>query len=321
MMMLLATPWCRSLLLNRHPLHNFFHCRPMGELEELERSIRKRRFCLDFARLDFQVLIEPPIAVEEIVSHDQMEEARMDDAVAPQDLGMDIDLVESKPETDLKELFAVLCRDEKEAIREAEQDILAIVRSLGGDRGKYKRERMKAVRAVVSEIYSPPRVTAATKLLPELKVIPGFALDLTTVDEDGRRWDFDDVSMQERALKRVREERPMLLVGSPMCTAFSTWQRINNKIRDKYVVECEKRRAVMHLEFCIKLYREQLRNNRYFLHEHPAHASSWQEDAMRGLMGEQGVKLRCATSACMVAKLLMDRRLRNPRSFSPMPQN
>ena len=41
-------------------------------------------------------------------------------------------------------------------------------------------ERAKAVRAVVSEIYSPPRVTAASKLLPELKLIPGFALDLTT---------------------------------------------------------------------------------------------------------------------------------------------
>ena len=82
----------------------------------------------------------------------------------------------------------------------------------------------------------------------------------------------------------------MLLVGSPMCTAFSTWQRINNRIRDPYVVEAEKRRAVMHLEFCIELYREQLRHGRYFLHEHPAYATSWQEEAMRGLMGEQGVE-------------------------------
>ena len=82
----------------------------------------------------------------------------------------------------------------------------------------------------------------------------------------------------------------MLLVGSPMCTAFSTWQRINNKIRDPYVVACEKKRAVMHLEFCIELYREQLRHGRYFLHEHPAYATSWQEEAMRGLMGEQGVE-------------------------------
>ena len=38
----------------------------------------------------------------------------------------------------------------------------------------------------VSEVYSPPRVTAATKLLPELRLLPGFALDLTTKDTDGR---------------------------------------------------------------------------------------------------------------------------------------
>ena len=82
----------------------------------------------------------------------------------------------------------------------------------------------------------------------------------------------------------------MLLVGSPMCTAFSTWQRINNKIRDPYIVECEKRRAVMHLEFCVELCREQLNNGRYFVHEHPAYATSWQEECMTKLLGEHGVE-------------------------------
>ena len=56
---------------------------------------------------------------------------------------------------------------------------------------QYKRERQKGIRAVVSEIYSPPRVTAATKLLPELKIIPGFSLDLSTADVDGKLWDLD----------------------------------------------------------------------------------------------------------------------------------
>ena len=82
----------------------------------------------------------------------------------------------------------------------------------------------------------------------------------------------------------------MLLVSSPMCTAFSTWQRINNLIRDKYVVECEKRRAVTHLEFCIELYREQMKHGRYFAHEHPAYATSWQEECMKKLLGEHGVE-------------------------------
>ena len=192
-------------------------------------------------------------------------------------------------ETEFKDLMAVLQREEREQVEEANREILAVVRSLGGDSGKYKRERAKALKAVVSEVYSPPRVTAASKLLPELKLIPGFALDLTTVDSDGSPWDFDSKVMRDRAMKRLKEEKPLLLVGSPMCTVFSTWQRINDKIRDKYVVECERRRAVMHLEFCVELYRGQLRNGRYFIHEHPAYATSWQEECMKKMLGENGV--------------------------------
>ena len=129
----------------------------------------------------------------------------------------------------------------------------------------------------MSEIYSPPRVTAASKLLPELRVIPGFALALTVADTDGKLWDFDEKVMRDRARAKLKEEKPMLLIGSPMCTAFSTWQRINNLIRDPVTVAAEKKRAIQHLEFCIELYREQIRGGRYFVHEHPAYASSWQE--------------------------------------------
>ena len=118
-------------------------------------------------------------------------------------------------------------------------------------------------------------MTAAAKLMPELKLIPGFALDLTTVEERGRPWNFDQKVMRDEALRRVREEKPLLLIGSPMCTAFSTWQRINDKIRDSAVCAAEKARAVEHLKFSVRLYREQLRNGRYFLHEHPAATTSW----------------------------------------------
>ena len=130
---------------------------------------------------------------------------------------------------------------------------MSVIRSLGGDHQRYKRECKRAVQAIVSEIYSPPRVTAATKLLPELRLIPGFALDLTTADVDGALWDFDSKVMRDRAMKKVKEERPQLLIGSPMCTAFSTWQRINDKIRCPVTVAAERKRAVEHLDFCIEL--------------------------------------------------------------------
>ena len=48
-----------------------------------------------------------------------------------------------------------------------------------------------------------------------MRIIPGFALDLTTADVDCQLWDFDNKVMRDRALKNVREERPLLLIGSP----------------------------------------------------------------------------------------------------------
>ena len=114
---------------------------------------------------------------------------------------------------------------------------------------------------------SAPRNTVAIKLLPELRLIPGFALDLTTIDDDdGCAWDFDNPRKRDKAMAKVRDEKPMLLICSPMCTAFSSWQRINDKIRDPALCARENERARTRLNFCIDLYREQLKHGRYFLH-------------------------------------------------------
>ena len=82
----------------------------------------------------------------------------------------------------------------------------------------------------------------------------------------------------------------MVLVCSPVCTAFSTWQRTNNLIRDPAIAAAEKKRAIVHLEFCIELYREQMRHGRYFVHEHSAYATSWQHASVEKLLGEIGVE-------------------------------
>ena len=78
----------------------------------------------------------------------------------------------------------------------------------------------------VSEIYSPPRVTALAK---QYGLKEGFALDLSVCDEDGNPWDFDVPEMRERAKALVREMKPSLLIGSPMCTAFSVLQFLNRE--------------------------------------------------------------------------------------------
>ena len=58
-------------------------------------------------------------------------------------------------------------------------------------------------RDVVSEIYSPPRVTA---LAGSVGLSPGFALDITVIDpEDGQPWEFDVAAKRENAEMTVRE--------------------------------------------------------------------------------------------------------------------
>ena len=83
-------------------------------------------------------------------------------------------------------------------------------------------------------------------------------------EDDGAPWDFDNPRERAKALDRVRREQFVLLVGSPMCTAFSAWQRINSKVRDPEVFAVEKARALVHLSFCTDLYREQAKNGHYW---------------------------------------------------------
>jgi len=104
-----------------------------------------------------------------------------------------------------------------------EDEVIMLVGAMGGDVKGYRRERRQAAQRMIAEVYSPPRVTAMIKSLPSLKLVPGFALDLTTIDElDGLPWDFTDSVKRQRALTLATTQKPMLVVGSPSCRAFSS---------------------------------------------------------------------------------------------------
>ena len=45
----------------------------------------------------------------------------------------------------------------------------------------------------------------------------------------------------------------------------------------------------MHIKFMMKLYAEQARNGRYFLHEHPASAISWKEETIASIAQDPSV--------------------------------
>ena len=90
------------------------------------------------------------------------------------------------------------------------------------------RDNRQAVRRIVSEIYSLPRVTAEIVRSRNRHLLPGFAMDITTNDpEDGRPWDFSSKKTREKARMALRRQKPYLFIGSPVCTAFCTWQALN----------------------------------------------------------------------------------------------
>ena len=115
----------------------------------------------------------------------------------------------------------------------AERSILNFFSRFGGSKKKYvlkQKQRaswMQRAGWALSEVYSPPRVTAMAKMLPEFCIIPGLALDLTTADEQGTAWDFDIPERRDEARRRIAREKPRFLIGSPMCTVFCSWQRLN----------------------------------------------------------------------------------------------
>ena len=177
------------------------------------------------------------------------------------------------------------------AIEKAEFDVevLSLIEQLGGSGRGYRRDRKKQLKAIISELYSPPRVTSAAKMLPSMKALPGYAFDLTTVDENGVAWDFDVPERREEAKRRILEQKPMLLVGSPMCTAFSTWQYLNAAKADPEKVKQAYARAMIHLQFSCEMYELQVAGGRYFLHEHPDKAMSWKEWCVTKVQDLEGV--------------------------------
>ena len=117
----------------------------------------------------------------------------------------------------------------------------------------------------------------------------GWSLDITTRDTDGRPRNFNEIEMRNRAVRRVIKDQPLFLIGSPMCTVFSTMNRINYVRMAPEEVQERMAYGKAHLEFCAKLYAIQGRARRYVLHGHPAEAISRQENCIKEMLQMQGV--------------------------------
>ena len=133
--------------------------------------------------------------------------------------------------------------------------------------------------ADISEVFSQPRIAqeAAMKEYGGVRLVPGWSLDLTRDDPStGQPWDLSKHAVRERVRKLVRDTKPLMLIGSPPCTMFSLLQGLSKNKRDPVKFEKEMKNARSHIKFCIELYRIQMSSGRFFMHEHPHSASSWQ---------------------------------------------
>ena len=152
-----------------------------------------------------------------------------------------------------------------------------------------EKECIRQGTAMISEVYSKPRVVP---IASKYGIGPGWSLDLGTEDSHGRQWDFEKAESRQRARELIAKTRPLLLILSPECRYFSALQNLSNGTKDWEAFAENRRRAVMHLEFCIELCRLQEAAGRYYLLEQPANATSWQEPSMVKFIGEsQEVKL------------------------------
>ena len=138
----------------------------------------------------------------------------------------------------------------------------------------------------VAEVYSRPRIA---KMAQEMGLRAGRSLDLTTCDEAGRPWYFNCIKMSNVAVRLLLNDKPRLLIGSPMCAASSTMNNLNyaRMIAEEKQerIECGRK----FFEFCCNIYELQLREGRYVLHQHPAAARSWSEECINKMLRRQGV--------------------------------
>ena len=117
----------------------------------------------------------------------------------------------------------------------------------------------------------------------------GYAIDLETCRGNGERWDLTNKTHQKDLEAILNDEDQYLLTGSPPCEAFSLLQGLNKNKVPEEVRQQRLKEGRDKLKISIKYYNDRRKKGRYFLHEHPAHATSWREPEMVALTNQKDV--------------------------------
>ena len=149
----------------------------------------------------------------------------------------------------------------------------------------------KKTKGTFLEMYGQGRMVIAAHRRRRALNLEGLgAFDLGTLKPDGTPWDFRLKADRDAARQYVLDKKPLFIIGSPPCTACCRWNEyINFRYMPADKLLAMQKEGREHLRFMIDLYKIQIENNRFFLHEHPSSASSWDDPRMVSLLEMDGV--------------------------------
>ena len=105
------------------------------------------------------------------------------------------------------------------------------------------------------------------------------------------QFDLTSSQVRQEVATLIEKEDPLFLIGVPRCTVFSSMQNINQKHNTGEAWEVKYQQGLSHLEYAVQLYWEQISRGRFFIHEHPATATSWGLPLIKELERHPGVQI------------------------------
>ena len=134
----------------------------------------------------------------------------------------------------------------------------------------------------IVEVYSPPRIVP---LAPPHGLRASLSADLTT------GWDLKTQDARVSLMMQIKMRKPTVIVSSPPCTMMSgiqnlNWSKMTREKRERLFYE-----GLLHLNFAMILCDYQRSRGRFFVHEHPDNALSWDHSTVLDISKQNDVLL------------------------------
>ena len=116
---------------------------------------------------------------------------------------------------------------------------------------------------------------------------PGIIVDMS-VDA---QMDMRVETYRTQTRHNIARSDPLIIFGAPPCTVFSSMQNINHKYHGAPEWNRKYEEGILLLQCAVDVYWDQIARGKFFLHEHPATASSWDLPMIRELAEHPGVEI------------------------------